>query len=197
MRIGGGFGCQCLIEQCTDRRRFAGRVQRLVNGLGGVKHAPHDLGGRFRWVGTGDCSLERGEDKPTAPIAPYWRERVIKLRLSSAVGFRVVFPPSMRLVNRCGAKMRFSRLINVVGVHAEGEHNEVITGGVIDVPGRTMFDKMIYLRTQADELRQFLLHEPRGKVAQCVNLVSCTDQDGSGDAGFIIMEFGILRANER
>lgn len=98
-----------------------------------------------------------------------------------------MFPPSMRLVNRGGAKMRFSRLINVVGVHAEGEHNEVITGGVIDVPGRTMFDKMTYLRTQADELRQFLLHEPRGKVAQCVNLVLAPTRP-EADAGFIIME---------
>ena len=83
--------------------------------------------------------------------------------------------------------MRFSRLINVVGVHAEGEHNEVITGGVIEVPGRTMFDKMTYLRTQADELRQFLLHEPRGKVAQCVNLVLAPTRP-EADAGFIIME---------
>ena len=98
-----------------------------------------------------------------------------------------MFPPSMRLVNRGGAKMRFSRLINVVGVHAEGEHNEVITGGVIEVPGRTMFDKMTYLRTQADELRQFLLHEPRGKVAQCVNLVLAPTRP-EADAGFIIME---------
>jgi proline racemase len=83
--------------------------------------------------------------------------------------------------------MRFSRLINVVGVHAEGEHNEVITGGVIDVPGRTMFEKMTYLQTQADELRQFLLHEPRGKVAQCVNLVLAPTRP-EADAGFIIME---------
>jgi len=83
--------------------------------------------------------------------------------------------------------MRFSRLINVVGVHAEGEHNEVITGGVIDVPGKTMFEKMTYLETQADELRQFLLHEPRGKVAQCVNLVLPATTP-EADAGFIIME---------
>jgi proline racemase len=93
----------------------------------------------------------------------------------------------MRPVNLGGAEMRFSRLINVVGVHAEGEHNEVITGGVIDVPGRTMFEKMTFLQTQGDELRQFLLHEPRGKVAQCVNLVVSPTRP-EADAGFIIME---------
>ncbi|WP_306223834.1 proline racemase family protein [Bosea beijingensis] len=83
--------------------------------------------------------------------------------------------------------MRFSRMINVVGVHAEGELNEVITGGVIDVPGKTMFEKARHLETKGDELRQFLLHEPRGKVTQCVNLV-LPSQHPEADAGYIIME---------
>lgn len=83
--------------------------------------------------------------------------------------------------------MRFSRMITVVGVHAEGELNEVITGGVLDVPGKSVYEKMEYLQTKADWLRQFLLNEPRGKVAQCVNLVvpAC---DPKADAGFIIIE---------
>ncbi len=83
--------------------------------------------------------------------------------------------------------MRFSRMITVVGVHAEGELNEVITGGVLDVPGKSVFEKMEYLQTKADWLRQFLLNEPRGKVAQCVNLVvpAC---DPRADAGFVIIE---------
>jgi proline racemase len=83
--------------------------------------------------------------------------------------------------------MRFSRMINVVGVHAEGELNEVITGGVVDVPGKTMFDKMRHLETQADELRKFLLFEPRGKVNQCVNLV-LPSAHPEADAGFVIIE---------
>lgn len=83
--------------------------------------------------------------------------------------------------------MRFSRMVTVVGVHAEGEPNEVITGGVLNVPGTTMFEKMRHLETRADELRQFLLHEPRGKVSQCVNLV-LTSSHPEADAGFVIME---------
>ncbi|HWA45397.1 MAG TPA: proline racemase family protein [Hypericibacter adhaerens] len=83
--------------------------------------------------------------------------------------------------------MRFSRMINVVGVHTEGELNEVITGGVLDVPGRTMFDKMRWLQTEGDDLRKFLLHEPRGKVTQCVNLV-LPPTVPEADAGFVIME---------
>lgn len=83
--------------------------------------------------------------------------------------------------------MRFSKMITVVGVHAEGELNEVITGGVLDVPGKTMFDKMKHLETKADDLRNFLLNEPRGKVMQCVNLV-LPSSNPAADAGFVIME---------
>ena len=83
--------------------------------------------------------------------------------------------------------MRASRMITVVGAHAEGEHNEVITGGVVDVPGRTMFEKARYLETEADDLRKFLLQEARGKVTQCVNVV-LPATDPAADAGFIIIE---------
>lgn len=83
--------------------------------------------------------------------------------------------------------MKMKRMINVVGVHTAGERNDVITGGVLDVPGNSVFEKMRYLQTQADDLRQFLLQEPRGSVTQCVNLVvpAC---DPQADAGFVIME---------
>jgi len=83
--------------------------------------------------------------------------------------------------------MRFSRMITVVGAHAEGELNEVITGGVIDVPGKTMFEKMRWLEANGDDLRKFLLFEPRGKVTQCVNLVLPPTRP-EADAGFVIME---------
>jgi proline racemase len=83
--------------------------------------------------------------------------------------------------------MRFKRMINVVGVHTGGELNEVITGGVLDVPGATMFDKMTYLQDHADDLRRFLLNEPRGRVSQCVNLV-LPPTHPDADAGFVIME---------
>lgn len=83
--------------------------------------------------------------------------------------------------------MRFSRMVTVVGAHAEGELNEVITGGVLDVPGKTMFEKMRWLETEGDDLRRFLLQEPRGKVTQCVNLVLPSTRPDA-DVGFIIME---------
>lgn len=83
--------------------------------------------------------------------------------------------------------MNFKRMINVVGVHAAGERNDVITGGVLDVPGKTMFEKMKYLESEADDIRKFLLQEPRGSVTQCVNLV-LPSSNPEADAGFVIME---------
>ncbi len=61
--------------------------------------------------------------------------------------------------------MRWKRAVTVVGVHAEGEYGKVVTGGIVDVPGKTMFDKMRYLRDHDDGLRKFLLFEPRGPLS--------------------------------
>lgn len=83
--------------------------------------------------------------------------------------------------------MRFRRMVTVVGAHTGGELNEVITGGVVNVPGASVFEKMRHLRDEADGLRRFLLNEPRGRVSQCVNLV-VPPCDPAADAGFIIME---------
>ena len=38
--------------------------------------------------------------------------------------------------------MRLSSMITAVDLHAGGEPGRVIVGGVLDVPGRTMFEKM-------------------------------------------------------
>lgn len=83
--------------------------------------------------------------------------------------------------------MRLSRLIQVVDAHAGGEPGRVIVGGVLDVPGATMFDKMAHLRANADDLRLRLLREPRGYPATCANLV-LPPTDPAADAGYVIME---------
>ncbi len=83
--------------------------------------------------------------------------------------------------------MRFSRMINVVSAHAAGEPNDVITGGVIAVPGHTMFDKMEWLQKNGDDLRLFLLNDPRGKVTLCMNLIMPSNNPAA-DFGFVIME---------
>lgn len=83
--------------------------------------------------------------------------------------------------------MRFSRMITAVEAHAEGEPGRVITGGVSDVPGGTMFEKMLHLQAHRDDIRKVMLREPRGYPGLCCNvLMPPTHPDA--DAGFIIME---------
>ncbi|HLE27938.1 MAG TPA: proline racemase family protein [Anaerolineales bacterium] len=83
--------------------------------------------------------------------------------------------------------MRLANMIQAVDAHACGEHGRVIVGGVLDVPGDTMFDKMTYLRTRADGLRRRMLREPRGYPAANCNLILAPTRP-EADAGFVIME---------
>jgi proline racemase len=78
-------------------------------------------------------------------------------------------------------------MITAVDAHACGEPGRVITGGVLDVPGKTMFDKMVHLRDHADDLRLRMLREPRGYPAANCNLVLPSSHP-EADAGFVIME---------
>ena len=83
--------------------------------------------------------------------------------------------------------MHSRRTITVVGCHAEGEVGRVITGGVLPPPGKTLFEQKQHLENQADELRQFLLYEPRGGAFVHANLIVPSTQPEAA-AGFIIME---------
>jgi len=83
--------------------------------------------------------------------------------------------------------MRFSNLITAVDAHACGEPGRVITGGVLDVPGRTMFEKKVWLETHADHIRKRMLREPRGYPAANCNLI-LSPTIPEADAGFVIME---------
>ena len=83
--------------------------------------------------------------------------------------------------------MRLERMILAVDSHACGEPGRVIVGGVVDVPGKTMFEKKVHLEKHGDDLRRLLLREPRGYPAMCCNLLVPPTQPGA-DAGFIVME---------
>ncbi len=78
-------------------------------------------------------------------------------------------------------------MITAVDAHACGEPGRVITGGVLDVPGKTMFEKVRYLETHADYLRLRMLREPRGYPAANCNLILPSNHP-EADAGFVIME---------
>jgi proline racemase len=83
--------------------------------------------------------------------------------------------------------MRFSSMITAIDAHACGEPGRVITGGVLDVPGATMFEKKTYLEQHCDDLRLRMLREPRGYPAANCNLI-LPPTHPEADAGFVIME---------
>src|SRR5512142_183205 len=83
--------------------------------------------------------------------------------------------------------MRLTSMISAVDLHACGEPGRVIVGGVLDVPGRSMFEKMQHLSTHMDGLRLRMLREPRGYPAANCNLV-LPPTHPDADAGFVIME---------
>src|ERR1700733_13968769 len=83
--------------------------------------------------------------------------------------------------------MRLSSMISAVDLHACGEPGRVIVGGVRDVPGRSMFEKMQHLARPRDGLRLRSLRDPRGYPAANCNLV-LPPTHPDADAGFVIME---------
>jgi proline racemase len=83
--------------------------------------------------------------------------------------------------------MQLSKVFTVVGCHAEGEVGNVVTGGVGDVPGDSMFDKMRYLATERDDIRRLLLREPRGNVIRSTNIVLPSSHPDAS-LGYVVME---------
>ena len=83
--------------------------------------------------------------------------------------------------------MRLARMLQAVDLHAAGEPGRVIVGGVLDVPGATMFDKMRHLAEHGDGLRKLMLREPRGYPALCANVI-LPPTHPEAQAGYVIME---------
>ena len=83
--------------------------------------------------------------------------------------------------------MRLTNMITAVDLHACGEPGRVITGGVLDVPGRSMFEKMKHFERHHDAVRKRMLREPRGYPAANCNLI-LPPAHPEAQAGFIIME---------
>ena len=82
--------------------------------------------------------------------------------------------------------MRTTKSIHVISAHAEGEVGDVIVGGVLPPPGKTVWEQSKWLLGNG-LLRNFLLNEPRGGVFKHINLL-VPPKNPKADAAFIIME---------
>ncbi|HEY5740734.1 MAG TPA: proline racemase family protein [Gammaproteobacteria bacterium] len=82
--------------------------------------------------------------------------------------------------------MRTTRVIHIVGCHAEGEVGNVIVGGVAPPPGDTLWEQSRFIHDDGT-LRNFVLNEPRGGVYVHVNLL-LPAISAEADFGWIVME---------
>ena len=87
---------------------------------------------------------------------------------------------------KVGEKIRSSKVIQIVGCHAEGEVGDVIVGGVAPPPGDTIWEQSRYI-DRDQKLRNFVLNEPRGGVFRHVNLL-VPPKNSRAQMGWIIME---------
>jgi proline racemase len=55
--------------------------------------------------------------------------------------------------------------VRAVDSHTEGMPTRVITDGIGELPGATMFERKLRFETEQDGVRRLLMHEPRGHAA--------------------------------
>lgn len=83
--------------------------------------------------------------------------------------------------------MQWKRTLQLVDVHCCGEIGRVVTGGVLNIPGDTVAEKLAHINTVDDSLRRFLCSEPRsGPAGSIVLLTPTTDKDA--DVGMIVLQ---------
>ncbi len=83
--------------------------------------------------------------------------------------------------------MRLTRTLHAVEVHAEGEQGTCYLGGVFEVPGVSMREKLHHLNEVDDSLRRYLCFEPRGRPQTSANLVFPSSEP-EAHAGFVILQ---------
>ncbi len=83
--------------------------------------------------------------------------------------------------------MRWKRSVTMVEAHCEGEVGRVVTGGLPRIPGADPAGQMRHLNDVDDDLRRFLVMEPRGAAQMSTNIL-VPKTDPSADAAFIILQ---------
>jgi proline racemase len=78
-------------------------------------------------------------------------------------------------------------MFTAVDSHTEGMPTRVITGGVGVIPGATMNEKRLYFMEHLDDIRLFLMNEPRGHAAMSGAILQAPTRDDA-DWGVVYIE---------
>jgi len=87
--------------------------------------------------------------------------------------------------------MRFKGMLTTVDLHTEGEPVRVVTGGIPNIPGKTMLEKRDFTQQNLGYLRTALLNEPRGHDSMWGCIMTPPVTDGAA-FGFIPMSGGFM-----
>ncbi|MFK0121331.1 proline racemase family protein [Streptomyces sp. NPDC090994] len=82
--------------------------------------------------------------------------------------------------------MTIGKTVRAIDLHCEGEPSRVLTDAHLLVSGSTMAERLEYCRTHLDDLRRFLLREPRGYPGMCSALVLPPTRPDA-DFGLVVM----------
>lgn len=85
--------------------------------------------------------------------------------------------------------MKFSKMFTGIDSHTMGEPTRIITGGLPNIPGRTMAEKKQHLIDNMDHIRTALMNEPRGHKDMFGSIVTAPCNENA-DFGIIFMDGG-------
>lgn len=85
--------------------------------------------------------------------------------------------------------MKFKKSIQAVDSHTMGEPTRIVTGGIPNIPGKTMADKKAYLEENMDHIRTGIMLEPRGHNDMFGSILTSPVNE-QADIGIIFMDGG-------
>jgi proline racemase len=83
--------------------------------------------------------------------------------------------------------MKFSKMITAVDAHTAGMPMRVVLGGIPNLPGQTMVEKVRNMRETSDYLRSLIVLEPRGHAGMFAAILTEPTQEG--------VDFGVIFLN--
>lgn len=85
--------------------------------------------------------------------------------------------------------MKFQKSIQAVDSHTMGEPTRIVTGGIPNIPGKTMAEKKAYLESNMDHVRTGIMLEPRGHKDMFGSILTAPVNE-EADLGIIFMDGG-------
>ncbi|WP_096190425.1 proline racemase family protein [Evansella halocellulosilytica] len=82
--------------------------------------------------------------------------------------------------------MEINKVYTTVDAHTAGEPLRIITGGLPPIKGQTMIEKRAYFRENHDDIRRFLMYEPRGHHGMYGCVITSPVSEGA-DFGVLFM----------